>query len=486
MRCAVFCRGCAVKKLYWIWIVVGLVFFAGVYAFVFPQSQMPVRISLTSITEKIPVKAGEIYIDNEKIVTSSGKTIQLPKTDQQLPEGLNWDNPQLTGFEEKDGKVFASFSGNNFVLSDSKWTKTDYLPSAAGITNSVGFAGYSFVGLSKGMIQISKTETLEFPVKDYDEKFELTLPISADHFVGRKLGNFDFFPTSPEVGRIIKVENGQIVAQLDRSRLDPQAVPTKVATDGKKIFAMIGGFGSLHKSFPRIQVYDTNLKFISQFANSRGDHEPVSIECLDPLVLLLWDDGLLEGYSGSGYLMFSQNVCKAGVDLMAADGELFILDATSIIVADISIVKPETPVWPRIVNYGPVTEEATTTITIKSKTEPTVMVKGINVSVIGKSKLEDMWSIQLLMKTEGLPAFETYSTEAIVEIGNFHEIVPVSFIPFGTVRKIKLFSEFAIDMETGKKLEMSDFSSMVGRLYADPIVGQAILLTPAPGKPIGK
>ena len=62
----------------WIWILAGLVAFVGVYAFAFPQSQMPVRINLTRFDEMFVPEKGSIYCDNEMIVTSSGKVLPLP------------------------------------------------------------------------------------------------------------------------------------------------------------------------------------------------------------------------------------------------------------------------------------------------------------------------------------------------------------------------------------------------------------------------
>jgi hypothetical protein len=465
-------------------IVAGLVFFTVTYALVFPQSQMPIRVTLEKFDTTFVPKTG-VYCDNEVLITTAGKTIRLPQSGQDLPWGLKWKTPQLVGFEEKDEKIYVSFAGNKYVW-DGKWSTTEYEPKLVLDVDTKGLDTYSFVGINDNSLLLKDIENdfIYLPIDKLGVIEDKTIPFSREGFEGVEMGGFTYFPATPDIGRIVKIKDGKEVARSERSNLETTSIPAKIATDGQNVFAVIWNTTENTKTVAPIQVYDSNLEFVKEFGTPRQGRKPSDVEIFKSMVLLLWDDGLLEGYSKDGYLMFSESIAGDGTDMMVAGNFLFAKGKTWIGHLNVTVVKPETPIWPRILFAGAVEGETKHTIVIKSVNEPKITVKGDMVLVLGISKLDQQWRVQLLLKSKGMPAFERYETELLVDMDGLHEIVPVIYYPQGKIRKFQLFDQFAVDVETFEKLDLEMLGKMSGKLYSEMVLRQVYLLLPAPGQQI--
>ena len=468
-------------KRAWIWILVGLVVFASIYALVFPQSQMPVRISLQKLDVKY-TPADDYYVDSEKLITSKGETISLPEPYGTLPAGLSWSVPKIDGYEEKDGKVYVSF-GDKPYLWDGKWQTTDYKPKPHNDYVQKDYSTYNFKGIENGTLMLESVdgEKLRFDLDKNLSMGDFKPVVNSNGANGVKVNDNFYFPTEPNDGRIEKVKDGEQVEKLDRSRLDVQAVPLFVTSDGKSIFTAIWYIGSKEKPMSSIQVYDPDLKYITEFGEYRFGKKIRGFGYSNSMVLALWDDGLLEGFSTSGFLMFSQKIADECTGMMIAGERIFVKGNTWIGLLGITVVKPETPVWPRILDIGLVNREATQTVTIITKTEPELQIKGSNVSIIGNSKLGDAWRIQLLINPVGLKAFEEHSCELIVDMGKIHEIVPITFTPYQKARRFYWIGEFAIDSETGERLDPKALDGLPGKKIENRLSKEIIILSPEPG-----
>ncbi len=473
-------------KRAWIWILVGLVVFAGIYALVFPQSQMPVRISLQKLDVKY-TPADDYYVDNEKLITSKGETIPLPEPYGLLPTGLSWDVPKIDGYEEKDGKVYVSFGGNPYLW-DGSWQTTDYKPKPHDDYVQKDYSTYNFKGIENGnlMLESVEGEKLRFDLEKNLSTGDFKPVVNSVGANGVKVNDSFYFPTEPNDGRIEKVKDGELVAKLDRSRLDVQAVPMFVTSDGKSIFTAIWYIGSQEKPMSSIQVYDPDLKYITEFGDYRFGKKIRGFGYSNSMVLALWDDGLLEGFSTSGFLMFSQKIADECTGMMIAGERIFVKGNTWIGLLGITVVKPETPVWPRILDVGLINRETTQTVTIITKAEPELQIKGSNVSIIGNSKLGDAWRIQLLLNPVGLKAFEEHSCELIVDMGKIHEIVPITFTPYQKARRFYWIGESAVDSETGERLDAKALDKIPGKKIENRFSKEIIILSPEPGAVVVK
>lgn len=474
-------------KRAWIWILVGLVVFAGIYAFVFPQSQMPVRISLQKLDVRYIPKSDEFYVDNEKLITSKGETILLPEPYGQLPEGLSWDMPIIDGYEEKDGKIYVSFNGNAYVW-DGAWQATDYKPKPHNDYVQKDYSTFNFIGIENATLKLESAdgEKLGFNLDKIGAVADFSPVTNAGRIKGVNVNGNLFFPTDPTDGRIEKVVDGKLVAKLDRSRFDPQAVPLFVASDGKSVFTSVWYIGSQEKPMSSIQVYDLDLKYMTEFGDYRFGKRIRGFGYFNSMILTLWDDGLLEGFSTSGFLMFSQKIADECTGMMVAGDKVFVKGNTWVGLLDITVVKPETPVWPRILDIGLINRETTQTVTIIAKSEPTVQIKGTNVTIIGNSKLGDTWRIQLLANPVGLRAFENHSCELIVEMGKVHEIVPITFTPYEKARRFYWIGGFAIDAVSGERLDSKAIDKLPGKKIENRFSREIIMLSPEPGATIVK
>jgi hypothetical protein len=81
----------------------------------------------------------------------------------------------------------------------------------------------------------------------------------------------------------------------------------------------------------------------------------------------------------------------------------------------------------------------------------------------------------------GLRAFCKSRAELIVDIGSLHEIVPISFTPVGSVQRLYLFDDFAIDQESGKRYSKLDLEALKGKKFTNGLTREMIVVSPEPG-----
>lgn len=476
------------KSYYWILVVVGLIVFTAVYSLVFPQSQMPVRLTKRGVCASYVPQKGNVYCGNWFIINDKGKRIDLPQTSAKLPDGLRWDKPNLVNYEEDNGIVYATLLDNTYAFDGKSWTKTDKKEASGINIEKSGFEGKRFGSVKNGKIELVDAthngNVTKYAVNDSVHVDDFNLLRDSEGYSGVQIGSDEYYLTEPSIGRIRWFSNGKETL-LDRSYLEAQAVPGDIATDGKFIYAMLSDYGNSRGKFARVQVYDKKLEYVREFAPSRENAVPAAIDCYKSMILLLWSDGLLETYSLDGNLLASWSFGDSGVDLASNDNDLLVVDDTKIELVNITVVKPEMPVWPRIVTLGPIRGTAKTSIVVKSKTQPVVTVKGENIEVDKITIKNGMWQIDISVKTEDLPAFESRNAELALDIDNVHEIVPITFVPYGKVRKIQIFEKFAFDRESGGSIsldKLSDYGKVVKNEYSN----QAFILSPNPGEPVGK
>lgn len=476
------------KRLYWILVLAGLVIFVAVYAFVFPQSQMPIRlVKLGQCASFVPPQ-DSIYNGNWFVIDSAGHKIDLPQTEAKLPEGLRWDKPKLLGFNITNGYAYATLLDKTYMFDSKSWLLTNEQKESNMIIDQMGFIGKRIVSATNGTLKLTDLsrsgKLLEISLSNRIKIDNFSLPIDTKGFIGVQSGSDKFYLTEPNIGRIRKVYD-KAEKLLDRSQLEAQAIPSDLATDGKQLFVMLSDYGNSTGSYPRIQVYDKNLEFIREFAKSRTKAKPAAIEFFKSMVLLLWDDGLLEAFSADGNILASWKFGVSGVDLVSVGDILLVMDETSIEAVSITVVKPNMPIWPRIVSLGLINGTQKTSIFVKATLQPTVAVKGQNLTVEKIANQNGIWKIDLTIRTAGLPAFETYKADLVLDIDQTHEIVPIYFVPFGEVREFYIFGDRAVNMNTGENIETVSLEGL-GKVITNEYTNQAFVLSPPPGQLIGK
>lgn len=474
------------KNYYWILVIAGLVVFTAVYSLVFPQSQMPIRLTRRGVCAGYVPQKGYVYCGNWFVIDDKGQRIKLPQTSTQLPDGLRWDKPNLVGYENDNGLIYVSLLDNTYAFDGKSWSKTDKKEVSGINIEETGFEGKRVSSVKNGKIELVETanggSVVEYAINESVHVDDFTLLNDSRGYSGVKIGSDEYYLTEPSIGRI-KWLSDRKETLLDRSYLEAQAVPGDIATDGKFIYVMLSDYGNSIGKFSRIQVYDKKLEYIKEFAPSRENVVPAAIEYYNSMILLLWQDGLLEAYSQEGNLLTSWNYGDSGVDLASSGNDLLIVDDTKIELINITIVKPEMPVWPRIVSLGPIKDTAKTSIIVKSKIRPIVTIKGENVMVEKVSNINEFWTIELVIKTDGLPAFISRNSELALDIDNVHEIVPITFTPFGEVRKIRIFEETVFDCDSGEIIDLGKLNNY-GMVIKNEYSNQAFILLPDPGKPI--
>ncbi|NTU61715.1 MAG: hypothetical protein HGA95_05290, partial [Caldiserica bacterium] len=455
---------------------------------VFPQSQMPIRLTRLGLCASYLPQKNHVYCGSSYIIDETGLRTELPVPTAKLPEGLRWDKQKIINYENKDGRIYATLLDDTYSFDGKHWTKAEFKFNHNVSIDETGFEGKRISSVKDGVIKMIDSGhnggvfQLAVNLSVHIEDFSLLR--DSDVYSGVEVGVDEYYLTKSDNGRIRKVSGGKETL-LDRSHLEAQAVPGDIATDGKLIYAMLSDYGNSIGQFARIQVYDLKLEFVREFAPSRENAVPAAIEFYNSMILLLWNDGLLESYSTEGNLLASWSYGVSGVDLASTGNNLLIMDSSSIQLTSITVVKPEMPVWPRIVTLGSIKGTAKTNIAVRSKTQPSVTVKGKNIEVEKITNQKGLWKIEISIKIDGLPAFETCYSELALDIDDTHEIVPISFIPYGRVRKVQIFEKFALDLDNGDNIELDKLDDF-GMVIKNEFSNQAFILYPNLGEPIGK
>lgn len=476
------------KKHYWMLVLAGLIAFVTLYAFVFPQSQMPIRLAkLGQCASFVPPK-GSLYIGNWFVIDDTGNRMDLPQPMAKLPEGLRWDRPKVASYHKSNGTLYATLLDKTYMFDGKQWSPSMMPLTADAILDDKGFYGKRIVAVKDGRIILSSSlgnsGQITIPITGRPKINDFMLPVDPQGFPGISIGRNKYYLTEPSVGRIRKESSG-ILKLLDRSQLEAQAIPTDMTTDGKEIFVLLSDFGNSIGNYSRIQVYDKNLEYVREFAKTRTKAKPAAIEYYKSMVIVLWDDGLLESYSPEGNLLCSWTFGTSGVDLASVGDTLLFMDETTIEAVSINVVKPNMPIWPRIVSMGLVDGIQKTSIFIKATSEPKATVKGDNVSIEKISNQKGIWKLDMTINTQGLSAFVSHNAELALDIDQTHEIVPISFVPFGEIKEFYIFGDKAIDMDNGNKISVDGLEKL-GKVIVNEFTNQTFILSPPPGKLIGE
>ncbi|MEZ4812126.1 MAG: hypothetical protein R2883_01310 [Caldisericia bacterium] len=106
-------------------------------------------------------------------------------------------------------------------------------------------------------------------------------------------------------------------------------------------------------------------------------------------ILIIWDNGLLSGYTLWGQEKFQFEITKKmPLDMAVIGNQLFILTNEECFSLTLTSRKPEVEVWPRILNLGNISESSIHSVFIKTKSFPRIGIKGKGVSIksIGEEK----------------------------------------------------------------------------------------------------
>ena len=523
-------------------IVVGLVVFVVVYAFFFPESQLPIHISTRVVWEKAGIQntsVGWSYfttdigifeaesIDSKVMVTFLG----FPKTPE-LPQDLTWGSPQLTEYGIGKIKGIAQVLRlklvNGYTIWDGEWSyEENYEKTNTKIEDSslkreklseysvhIDDKYYEYFKSSesnvdndlhpliKGFIQsIRSDEVSIFDDLDYVSnvnrlkdnqstgKEKIEPPFGKKPGArGCRIGDYDFVPT--ENGRIERIKDKIVTTVLDRSNMGLQAVPSKLTTDGKDVIVLLDSISEVFTPSFWVQIYGKRLEWKGDLVEARGDIKPVSITYYSGMILTLWQDGVLTGHSIEGYEMFHKKICDNPLDILATNDCVYLLTKIQLLGVNITQQETKLQVWPRIADLGAVHGKKSFSITVKCDDLPGISVKGQGLNLVSVTKDGDYAKIKLEVKTIGLPAFRQMSREVIIDSEGYHDVVPVLFTPFGKVRRFQVLSDSSIDTDTGEifpikidgdSLKIKGIDDAGGELLWNKLTSETILLSPKPG-----
>ncbi len=517
-------------------VLAGLVVFVAFYAIYFPQSQIPIHIE----SEVIWTPSNNLHIVDEVIAIAppfaATKTSLLriekdslvvadyPPQDL-LPETLSWGNPAILGIFTDGQKVALQVAGGFYELD---WS-----------TQNGPVGDWQFKETIKGL-ELPKVDLNwvlkegELTVKDNEGKavFEVTKPqqsliesisngqvnfvlgghqyqatdsnSKADLFflkyrsTGQRAVFIEPFWFSPvEHGRIAKSsEDGTVIIELDRSNTGLQMVPSKLATDGESVFGLLSPIVKNVTPAYWVQKYDKALKWKGDLVPARGELKPISIAFHGQMLLALWEDGFLIGYSLDGFEMFREQVTE-GVPLdMVSDGEqIYVLTSNQLLRLTMTIKDSSLPIWPRVSNLGQVSDDKNFVITVVTKELPLVTIKGSGIQLKSIERGENV-KIKLTASPFGLEAFTIHQAEVIIEAGSMREVVPIVFYPVGKAHRLKIVADLAIDLSSGKSYKHEQGKEglrIVGlettgktKTCWNRITSEAIVLDPAPGETLVK
>ncbi|MCK5744282.1 MAG: hypothetical protein KAH30_06040, partial [Caldisericia bacterium] len=224
------------------WLVAGLVVFVTLYAFIFPESQLPVRIK-TEVLWDVNIPTGEILYEFENFtVTATGafekinnewENIGFPEFPEraELPAGLSWSDPVITGVNVFDGNLTVAFPDNKSAVWDGSWKwetnpnkKLDFEIPIKNQEESVS-----------EILKIGSTSEFSFGEKTISA---ITPEILSDWEKSNiQIGKYTYKIT--EDGRIERIREELVTAISDRTELDPFVIPKNFVADGKNLFVLM-------------------------------------------------------------------------------------------------------------------------------------------------------------------------------------------------------------------------------------------------------
>ncbi len=515
-------------------VLAGLVVFVAFYAIYFPQSQMPIHIE----SEVIWTPSNNLHIVDEVIaiappfVATKTSLLRIEKDSLSmadyppqdlLPETLSWGDPSILGIFTDGQKVALQVAGGFYELdwstqngpsgewkfqetpgiqpkkTDPNWILKD---GALTVKNESGKVIFKVTNPQESWVEAIENGQISFLLggqqyKAQDPRSKTNLIFPKTHIKGQRgvfMGVYEFVPTKD--GRIEKILNGMVMAMLDRSNTGLQMVPSKLATDGESVFGLLSPIVKNVTPSYWVQKYDKALKWKGDLVPARGELKPVSIAFHGQMLLALWEDGFLIGYSLDGFEMFRVQVTE-GLPLdMVSDGEqIYVLTSNRLLRLTMTIKESSLPIWPRVSNLGQVGDDKNFEITVVTKDLPLVTIKGSGIQLKSIEKGENV-KIMLTVSPFGLGAFMQHQAEVIIEAGSMREVVPVVFYPVGKAHRLKIVADLAIELSSGKSYKHEQSKEglrIVGletigktKTYWNRITSEAIVLDPAPGETLVK
>jgi len=481
------------------WLIAGLVVFVTLYAFIFPESQLPVRIK-TEVLWNVNTPTGEIFYEFENFtVTATGAfekindewgNIGLPEFPEraELPAGLSWSDPVITGVNVFDGDLTIAFPNNKSAVWDGSW---------------------------KWEINPNKKLDFEIPLKNQEESISEILKIGSTSKLS--FGEKTISAITPEIisdweksdiqigkyiykitedGRIERIREELVTAISDRTELDPFVVPKSFVADGKNLFVLMK---SLTDKNPEkwVQVLSSNLQAVDSIISNRNSQRPVSI-CLwnTDTLLVLWNDGVLSGHTLWGQGKFQFQICQNNpLDMVSAGENIFVLTNSNLLRITLSTRDSDIDVWPRILRLGNISEKKEFSVYIGTDSVPRIQVKGDGIELVSIMGKREGMLATFSISPSGLSAFSEQAGELLVETESGHEIVPYSFVPFGSVDELRIFSDGLLNLETGEWLDYTrtedelfipelELQSVAHRKFYDFWSGTVYVLRPPPLTPL--
>jgi hypothetical protein len=491
------------KTLPWL-LFVGLFVFVAIYAFVFPESQMPVRIrtdKVWTIEQPIGQRLFEsddfIILKNTVFAYLNDEWIDIglpPITDRvELPYGLEWPEPAIAMAHAEGGTLYAVYSsltrmGNSAEVAvwDGGWSREIVDDDVLGLLKLCA----SPEPVSAEILKVG----IKSKIRWNEETIEIDTPDIAGSWTNKVPTIREYTYQINDDGRIERLKDGIVTAVSSRDELNPFLVQTEIISDGESIYVLLEN-RSENEPEGWVQILNRDLSH-NEFIVTRYNHQPVSVAMWgEDTLLMLWDDGVLNGYSMWGQEKFSFNLClDQPLDMVSTGSVAYVLSDRGLLLVSPTARKSRIDVWPRIKMLGLVEEPQEFTLFIGTESMPVIQTKGNGIQLILIMGYEDGMLATFSVNPDELPSFSRVAGEILVETEEGHEVVPCSFIPSGLVREFKIFSDVLLDLESGEmvnyefigygQISIDGISPEIHKVYFDQISGKVFLVTPKPFSPI--
>ncbi len=465
-----------------LWVLCGLVVFAAIYAFVIPDSNMPVRVKVEK-TWQIDNPISDIIFESENYKISQNSIFQRKDEgwenigypngnfSDRLPEGLSWPKPEILFAGELDGTLFLKFSGEKVATFKNSWgyevknTKIEFTP-------------------VKQLERTSSGEIIEidgnicFKFSDFEKRIETMVEKT------KIKKNTEIYQITDD-GRIKNTETDGLSS---RDNFDPFLVPTKIIQTEDSVFALMQSTSN-HSPKNWVYTFSKDLELTGKIVKNKQSY-PIDFTLWEnETILIIWDNGLLSGHTLWGQEKFQFEITKKlPLDMAVAGEQLFVLTNEECLSLTLTSRKPEVEVWPRILNLGNISESSIHSVFIKTDNFPRVAIKGKGISIKSISEENDGFLAKIEVDPKGLPAFKKISGELLIETGKNHEVVPYIFFATGKIKKYRIFSNQLLDLDTGEftsytidneKLLIENMPED-SKTYTDYLSGYVFLLSPSP------
>ena len=459
-------------------ILAGLIVFTAIYAIYFPKSREPISIvskviwnnpniseEVLSISPPYFATAKALY----KFENSEIAEIVYPE-EPDLPVDLKWVSPEILdlwmhgdhpvihvplGYFEYNGKWhFENDMTDLKKTSDNGWIfnngKLEINQSNMKIKCSNPSNGIITKIVEDKIFFKIEQENIETQINSFVKNPVYFSSQDANVRIA-KIGDYSFKPR-PD-GRIERIRDNQVTALLDRSFIGMNMAPSVLSSDGKKLLVLLKNLSSSIDNSSWVQIYDKDLIWLADLVKPRGILKPVSICCVNNVLLTAWEDGFISGYSMDGFEIFRKYVADDILDMQTDGQELYILTKSRLIESRMYIRDAQTKIFPRFVYLGRISSKTHFDLLIASSEYPMITLKNKEIKVQKIGKYENGFTARLEADPTPLTKYRNYEFEIIVENCSSKEIVIAYFEPVGKISRLKILQDFAIDVDKGKHFE---------------------------------